>query len=217
MNPNFATLFGPAEGVVNSGTLTHFKGGQFGVIPDWEIEALGIVHPFSPSAKREKVISYGVSSYGYDVRLGYNFKVFKPFPCTTIDPKDFDKRMLEEVTLPQEPGAFITIPPHSFALCESLERFTIPRDIMCLVVGKSTYARCGAIVNVTPGEPEWDGIWTIEISNTAPLPLKVYAGEGIMQCVFFRGSTCRESYADKKGKYQNQTGIKTPEVDTKPN
>lgn len=216
-----------------------------GVLPDWMIQRDVKIEPFSEGVKRPGVISYGVTSYGYDARLGYKFKVFKAYPCSAIDPKNFDERMMELVEIPlqtiETSHNTIEIPPHSFVLGESLETFRIPRDTLCIVVGKSTYARCGIIINVTPGEPEWEGKWTIEISNTTPLPARVYAGEGIMQCIFLRSDAlcekqcellrdlhtnkvsfdkgmentvyCITSYADKKGKYQNQTGLTNPTVD----
>lgn len=248
-------------------------------------------------------ISSGLGSFGYDVRLGYKFKVFSPIHAKEIDPKNFDPACLVDVDLsptynhiwvaryqdvnsskigwqctwcgqskethvklePEVAGEtcsveetgpqlrtkcdHLLIPPHSFVLAESLERFKIPRDVLCVVVGKSTYARCGLIVNVTPGEPEWEGVWTIEISNTTPLPVRVYPGEGIMQAMFFRsdekrtvtntqlrglialtapsseillkdfiwqmrGASCERSYADKKGKYQNQEGLTLPKGET---
>jgi dCTP deaminase len=264
-----------------------------GVLSDRQIKVLaqkGMITPFAEGQIRPGVISYGTTSYGYDVRLGYKFKVFKPYPCSIIDPKAFDQNMLEDVDLTpftdhdwrnagyDEEGNgpmqqrcnrcgvmntnkhlhtwdaecfkksnHILIPPHSFVLGESLEEFDIPRDLLVVNVGKSTYARCGVIVNVTPGEPEWKGRWTIEISNTTPLPVKVYCGEGIMQSLFLRSDEreqailnsmefvrnhfgnmnsiheqihylvtlpqdCETSYADKKGKYQNQAGLTTPKV-----
>lgn len=260
-----------------------------GVLADWQIERDVSITPFQPAAKRAGQISSGLSAYGYDCRLGYKFKVFKPYPCMVIDPKAFDERMLEDVDLslplwwptPEPPpdadknhtwhgpngqeweyygndgwlpigeeGVIerkpdhILIPPHSFVLAESLERFKIPRDVLCVVLGKSTYARCGLIVNVTPLEPEWEGVVTIELSNTTPLPMKVYPGEGIMQCLFFRSDgwrkwiwnkfravwwavtskgedptphavSCKQSYADKKGKYRSQGGLTIPKVDKK--
>jgi dCTP deaminase len=251
-----------------------------------------------PGIKRAGKISYGLSSYGYDVRLGYKFKIFTPTLCAVVDPKKFDERAFVEVdTSPAKhhwtmsypknnpedvswacanchkdigkdlniiysdglidefcPNIInqdhILIPPNSFALGETMETFDIPRDCLAIVLGKSTYARCGIIVNVTPLEPEWKGKVTVEISNTTPLPAKVYAGEGIMQVLFFHSAgitdiairaigrmlepgptgynkqleeffvsmmdtkrTCRVSYADKKGKYQNQEGLTLPEVD----
>jgi dCTP deaminase len=157
---------------------------------------------------RPGVISYGVSSYGYDVRVGRNFKVFTNARCTVVDPKHFDPASFVDIE-----GDFCLIPPNSFALAETIEYLEIPRDILCVCVGKSTYARCGIIVNVTPLEPEWRGRVTIEISNTTPLPAKIYAGEGIAQILFLRGeAVCHTSYGDKKGKYQDQKGLTLPFV-----
>lgn len=277
-----------------------------GVLADWQIERDIKIEPFAPQQKREGIISYGLTSYGYDVRCGYVFKVFSPINASVIDPKDFNPNALVTVDITNkckhdwkpnvstggfscgwrgcncectDPSKFdapcraqgnhILIPPNSFALAESYETFTIPRDVLCIVLGKSTYARCGLVVNVTPGEPEWTGKWTIELSNTTPLPIKVYAGEGIMQCIFLRSDgsrslleaavkeliedqstgrpklkddptkvdfelwswmqwkaaeradhaladgnrTCRTSYMDKKGKYNQQTGLTLPKVD----
>jgi dCTP deaminase len=153
-------------------------------------------------------ISYGLTSYGYDVRVGRKFKIFSNSHCGIIDPKAFDERALVDYE-----GDFCLIPPNSFALAETVETLEIPRDVLAICVGKSTYARCGIIVNVTPLEPEWKGKITIEISNTAPLPAKIYAGEGIAQIVFMRSdSICLISYKDKKGRYQNQEGIVLPFV-----
>lgn len=167
------------------------------------------IEPFASSTSGGNTISYGLTSYGYDVRLGYRFKVFTNAGCGVIDPKAFDTRL----TVSQQ-GDFCLIPPNSFVLAESYETFRIPRDVIGVCVGKSTIARCGIIVNVTPLEPEWKGKITIEISNTAPLPAKVYAGEGIMQLLFFRAdAACHTSYADKKGKYQGQRGVTLPKVD----
>lgn len=270
-----------------------------GVLPDWHIERDIKITPFAPQQKRPGVISYGVTSYGYDVRLGYVGKIFTPIGATVIDPKAFDPNALVTIDLSppehkwseqrgdgeweceacgvfsrdkynhpskcsgQKPDHFL-IPPHSFMLGVSVEEFDIPRDVLVVVVGKSTYARCGLVVNVTPGEPEWQGYWTIELSNTTPLPIKVYAGEGIMQALFFRSDalsetyrtavydyihgkmpvfvreqmdvalgdsvrrhkdedvpsnipwtvSCRTSYADKKGRYQAQSGLTLPFVET---
>lgn len=274
-----------------------------GILSDRQIEAAGIItNGFFKRdyAKQTNVISAGVGSYGYDCRIGWKFKVFKPYPCVVIDPKNFDERAFEHVDLtpaiggatgcaacegygyhedskdgpnmppeqipcvrcdgkgvvpvPNDRPDHIMIPPNSFILGESIEEFYIPRSVLCVVVGKSTYARCGLVVNVTPGEPEWKGKWTIEISNTTPLPAKVYCGEGVMQCLFFRSdekaealengikhllnrmtydavdadttpadiesyltdllkkASCETSYADKKGKYDNATGIDVPKV-----
>jgi dCTP deaminase len=156
-------------------------------------------------------ISAGLGSYGYDMRLGNKFQVFQPSfnESGMIDPKNFNPRLLANHT-----GDYCVIPANSFALGESVEEFNIPRDVLCLVIGKSTYARCGIIVNVTPLEPEWRGKVTIEISNTTPLPAKVYAGEGIAQLIFIRcdAEPCEVSYADKKGRYQDQQSITLPKV-----
>lgn len=189
-----------------------------GILPDWRIEQLarnnGMIVPYSEGQKRPGLISYGVSSYGYDARLGYKFKVFTNVWGGVIDPKAMPKDAFVEVDLTPPAKAHLIIPPNSFVLGETLEVFDIPRDVLVLVLGKSTLARCGLIVNVTPGEPEWKGCWTVEISNTAPLPAKVYPGEGIMQCIFLRAeSICKVSYKDKQGKYQDQGGLELPKVD----
>jgi dCTP deaminase len=154
------------------------------------------------------LISYGVTSYGYDVRVDRHFKVFTNARCTVVDPKNFDPASFVDIE-----ADYCLIPPNSFALAETVEYLEIPRDIIAVCVGKSTYARCGIIVNVTPLEPEWRGRVTIEISNTTPLPAKIYANEGIAQILFFKGSAmCQTSYADKKGKYQDQKGLTLPFV-----
>jgi dCTP deaminase len=179
-----------------------------GVLADWQIGRELKIEPFAESAVRPGVISYGVSSYGYDVRVSRHFKVFTNARCTVVDPKNFD------------PGSFLDmegdsclIPPNSFALAETVEYLEIPRDIIAICVGKSTYARCGIIVNVTPLEPEWRGRVTLEISNTTPLPAKIYANEGIAQILFLRAdAVCRVSYGDKRGKYQDQKGLTLPFV-----
>ena len=179
-----------------------------GVLADWQIEKLVKIEPFAKGSLRPGAISYGVSSYGYDVRVGRHFKVFTNVYGAVVDPKNFS------------PAAFIdieadscVIPPNSFALAETIEYFEIPRDILAICLGKSTYARCGILVNITPLEPEWRGKITIEISNTTPLPAKIYANEGIAQILFFRAEqVCRTSYADKKGKYQDQKGLTLPFV-----
>jgi dCTP deaminase len=179
-----------------------------GILADWQIEQLIKIEPFAHSQTRPGVISYGVSSYGYDVRVGRRFKVFTNARCAVVDPKKFDPASFVDIE-----GDDCLIPPNSFALAETVETLEIPRDILCVCVGKSTYARCGIIVNVTPLEPEWRGKVTIEISNTTPLPAKVYAGEGIAQILFFRAEgVCKTSYGDKKGKYQDQTGLTLPFV-----
>ncbi len=198
------------------------------VLCDTQIRELIGIEPFAEGERRAGRISYGVSSYGYDVRVGTRFKIFTPTPrgggMAIVDPKAFSDDFMVEVDLeraspPQasslKPQAqFVIIPPNSFALCETVEEFDIPRDVLVLCVGKSTYARCGLIVNVTPLEPEWRGKVTLEISNTTPLPAKVYANEGIAQLVFLKADrVCAVSYADKKGKYQNQAGLTLPKVD----
>src|ERR1035441_632937 len=168
----------------------------------------GMIDPFVPGQKREGVISYGLSSYGYDIRVADVFKVFTAVHSTIVDPKKFDDKCFVEMD-----GEFCIIPPNSFALARSVEYFKIPRNILTICLGKSTYARCGIIVNVTPFEPEWEGIATLEISNTTPLPAKIYANEGICQVLFFESDEeCIISYANKVGKYQNQKGIVTAKV-----
>lgn len=181
---------------------------SFGVLPDWQIARDVKIEPFAEAAIRPGSISYGVSSYGYDVRVGRHFKVFTNARCTVVDPKHFDPASFVDIE-----GDFCLIPPNSFALAETVEYLEIPRDVIAICVGKSTYARCGIIVNVTPLEPEWRGKITIEISNTTPLPAKIYAGEGIAQILFLRAQAlCRVSYADKQGKYQDQKGLTLPFV-----
>lgn len=182
------------------------------ILADFEIRQLahkGMITPFSEGEKRPGVISYGLTSYGYDLRLGRKFKVFTNAHCAVVDPKNFDPACFVDIE-----GDYCLIPPNSFALAESLETISIPRNIQTICLGKSTYARCGIIVNVTPLEPEWRGKVTIEISNTTPLPAKVYANEGILQVLFFRGLPCETSYADKNGIYQSQEGLTLPQVRT---
>ncbi len=167
-----------------------------------------MINPFSEKQVREGVISYGLSSYGYDLRVADEFKIFTNVNSTRVDPKKFDERSC--VTVRSE---CCVVPPNSFALARSVEYFKIPRDILTICVGKSTYARCGIIVNVTPFEPEWEGFVTLEISNTTPLPAKVYANEGLCQILFFQSDeVCETSYADRKGKYQAQKGIVLPKL-----
>jgi len=179
-----------------------------GVLPDWQIERDVKIEPLAPQQKRPGAVSYGVTSYGYDVRLGRHFKVFTNARCAIVDPKNFDPQSFIDIE-----ADYCLIPPNSFALAETVEYLEIPRDIIAICVGKSTYARIGIIVNVTPLEPEWRGKVTIEISNTTPLPAKVYAGEGIAQILFFRADAmCKTSYADKAGKYQDQRGLTLPFV-----
>jgi dCTP deaminase len=168
----------------------------------------GMINPFSEKQVREGVISYGLSSYGYDLRVADEFKIFTNVNCTVVDPKHFDERSF--VTVQSD---VCIVPPNSFALARSVEYFKIPRSILTICVGKSTYARCGIIVNVTPFEPEWEGFVTLEISNTTPLPAKIYANEGLCQIIFFQGDeVCETSYADRKGKYQAQRGIVLPKL-----
>jgi len=168
----------------------------------------GMINPFSEKQVREGVISYGLSSYGYDLRVADEFKIFTNVNSTTVDPKHFDERSFVNIT-----SDVCIVPPNSFALARSVEYFKIPRSIMTICVGKSTYARCGIIVNVTPFEPEWEGFVTLEISNTTPLPAKIYANEGLCQIIFFEGDEiCETSYADRKGKYQAQKGIVLPKL-----
>ena len=167
-----------------------------------------MINPFNDRQMREGVISYGVSSYGYDLRVADEFKIFTNVNSAIVDPKNFDARSFIDVK-----GASILVPPNSFALARSVEYFKIPRDILTICVGKSTYARCGIIVNVTPFEPEWEGFVTLEISNTTPLPAKIYANEGLCQILFFQGDEpCETSYKDKAGKYQKQQGIVLPKL-----
>jgi dCTP deaminase len=167
-----------------------------------------MIDPFSEKQVREGVISYGVSSYGYDVRIADEFKIFTNINSTIVDPKSFDPRSFVDFR-----GDVCLIPPNSFALARSVEYFRIPRSVIVVCVGKSSYARCGIIVNVTPLEPEWEGIVTLEVSNTTPLPAKIYANEGIAQMLFFESDEpCETSYADKKGKYQGQKGLTLPKL-----
>ena len=157
-----------------------------------------MITPFEEKQLREGVISYGLSSYGYDLRVADEFKIFTNVNSTIVDPKKFDARSFVEFT-----GPACIVPPNSFALARSVEYFKIPRDVLTICVGKSTYARCGIIVNVTPLEPEWEGFVTLEISNTTPLPARVYSNEGLCQIIFLGSDeVCDISYKDKKGKYQ---------------
>jgi dCTP deaminase len=167
-----------------------------------------MIEPFVDGQVRDGAISYGVSAYGYDIRVSNEFKVFTNIYNSVVDPKNFDDKSFVEIN-----DDICMIPPNSFALARTVEYFRIPRNVITLCVGKSTYARCGIIVNVTPFEPEWEGYVTLEISNTTPLPAKIYANEGIAQVLFFESDeVCDVSYADKKGKYQNQVGITTPKL-----
>lgn len=167
-----------------------------------------MVNPFVEAQVREAVISYGLSSYGYDIRVADEYRIFTNVYTAIVDPKHFDARSFVEFK-----GPICVIPPNSFALGRSVEYFKIPRSVLTVCVGKSTYARCGIIVNVTPFEPEWEGYVTLEISNTSPLPARVYSNEGICQVIFFEGDeVCEVSYKDKKGKYQAQKGIVLPRI-----
>ncbi|MFG0274080.1 MAG: dCTP deaminase [Phycisphaerales bacterium] len=188
------------------------------VLCDSQIRELVGIEPFAEGQKRPGSVSYGLSSYGYDVRVGTRFKIFTPTPRTggvsIVDPKKFTDDLFVDIDTAQTGADHVVIPPNSFALCETVETFTIPRDVLVICVGKSTYARCGLIVNVTPLEPEWRGVVTLEISNTTPLPAKVYANEGVAQLVFLKADrVCAVSYADKAGKYQDQSGLTLPQVD----
>ncbi len=167
-----------------------------------------MIEPFEEGKAREGVISYGVSSYGYDIRVADEFKIFTNVYSAVVDPKNFDTASMVDYQ-----GDVCIIPPNSFVLARTVEYFHIPRGVLTVCVGKSTYARCGIIVNVTPFEPEWEGFVTLEISNTTPLPAKIYANEGIAQVLFFEGDeVCEISYADKKGKYQKQDRIMLPRL-----
>ncbi len=185
-----------------------------GLKPDHWIRRMALEHrmiePFVDHQVRDGVISYGLSSYGYDIRVADEFKIFTPGlgDLTVVDPKRFDTRAMVDFR-----GDVCVIPPNSFALGRSVEYFRIPRNVLCVCLGKSTYARCGIIVNITPFEPEWEGYVTLEISNTTPLPAKIYANEGIAQVLFFEADeACEVSYADKRGKYQSQRGIVLPRL-----
>lgn len=183
-----------------------------GLKPDHWIRKMalehGMIDPFVDSQVRNGVISYGLSSYGYDIRVADRFKIFTNVFSAVVDPKDFDPRSMVDFE-----GDVCVIPPNSFVLSRTLEYFRIPRSVLTVCLGKSTYARCGLIVNVTPFEPEWEGFVTLEISNTTPLPAKIYANEGIAQVLFFEADEeCEISYADKKGKYQAQQAIVLPKI-----
>ncbi len=167
-----------------------------------------MIKPFEERQVRAAVISYGLSSYGYDLRIADEFKIFTNINNTIVDPKAFDPRSFVDYQ-----GPVCIVPPNSFVLGRSVEYFKIPRNVLTLCVGKSTYARCGIITNVTPFEPEWEGFVTLEISNTTPLPAKIYANEGIAQVLFFESDeACQTSYADRQGKYQGQQGIVLPTI-----
>ena len=183
-----------------------------GLKPDHWIRKMALEHamiePFVDNQVRNGVISYGVSSYGYDIRVADEFKIFTNVHSAVVDPKHFDPKSMVDFK-----GDVCVIPPNSFALARTIEYFRIPRQVLTVCLGKSTYARCGIIVNVTPFEPEWEGYVTLEISNTTPLPARIYANEGIAQVLFFEADEeCEVSYADKKGKYQNQQSIELPRM-----
>ena len=183
-----------------------------GLKPDHWIRKMaieqGMIEPFVDHQVRDGVISYGVSSYGYDIRVADEFKIFTNVFSAVVDPKKFDPNSMVDFQ-----GDVCTIPPNSFALARTVEYFRIPRGVLSVCLGKSTYARCGIIVNVTPFEPGWEGVVTLEISNTTPLPARIYAGEGIAQVLFFEGDEpCEISYAEKKGKYQKQQSIILPKI-----
>ncbi|NMC12243.1 MAG: dCTP deaminase [Chloroflexi bacterium] len=183
-----------------------------GLKPDHWIRKMALEHnmiePFADSQVRNGVISYGVSSYGYDIRVADEFKIFTNVYSAVVDPKHFDPQSMVDFQ-----GDVCVIPPNSFALARTIEYFRIPRNVLTVCLGKSTYARCGIIVNVTPFEPEWEGFVTLEISNTTPLPARIYANEGIAQVLFFEADEiCDVSYADKRGKYQKQQDIVLPKL-----
>ncbi len=183
-----------------------------GLKPDHWIRKMalehGMIEPFVERQVREGVISYGLSSYGYDIRVADEFKIFTNVYSTVVDPKQFDPKSMVDFK-----GDVCVIPPNSFALARTVEYFRVPRGVLCVCLGKSTYARCGIIVNITPFEPEWEGYVTLEISNTTPLPAKIYANEGIAQVLFFEADEeCEVSYAERKGKYQRQQGIVLPRL-----
>ncbi len=170
-----------------------------------------MIHPFVEGQVSKGVISYGLSSYGYDIRVANDFRIFTNVNSAVVDPKSFDTASFVEFK-----GDVCIVPPNSFALARTVEYFRIPRDVITVCVGKSTYARCGIIVNVTPFEPEWEGTATLEISNTTPLPARIYANEGIAQVLFFQSDeVCLRSYADKKGKYQKQIEVTLPKISKK--
>ena len=182
------------------------------VMPDSWIREMaqtrGMIEPFTENLKRDGVISYGLSSYGYDARVSPEFKIFTNVDSAVVDPKNFSSNSFVD----RETDVCV-IPPNSFALARTVEFFRIPRDVLVICLGKSTYARCGIIVNVTPLEPEWEGHVTLEFSNTTPLPAKIYANEGACQFIFLKGDrACEVSYRDRSGKYQSQTGVTLPRL-----
>ena len=183
-----------------------------GLKPDHWIKKMTLEHrmiePFVESQVRNGVISFGVSSYGYDIRVADEYKIFTNVFSAVVDPKHFDPKSMVDFK-----GDICIIPPNSFALARTVEYFRVPRSVLCVCLGKSTYARCGIIVNITPFEPSWEGFVTLEISNTTPLPARIYSNEGIAQVLFFEADEeCDISYADKKGKYQAQQGVVLPRL-----
>ncbi|QJR14515.1 dCTP deaminase [Usitatibacter palustris] len=175
-------------------------------------EQHGMIEPYEPGQVREvdgkRIVSYGTSSYGYDIRASTDFKIFTNINSTIVDPKAFDPKSFVDFS-----GPVCIIPPNSFALARTVEYFRIPRNVLTVCLGKSTYARCGIIVNVTPFEPEWEGYVTLEFSNTTPLPAKIYANEGVAQVIFFESDeVCETSYKDRGGKYQGQAGVTLPKM-----
>jgi dCTP deaminase len=173
----------------------------------------GMIEPFEPDQVKmrngERIVSYGTSSYGYDIRCADEFKIFTNLNSTIVDPKNFDENSFVDVS----GKGYCIIPPNSFALARTVEYFRIPRSVLTVCLGKSTYARCGIIVNVTPFEPEWEGYVTLEFSNTTPLPAKIYANEGVAQVLFFESDeVCEVSYKDRQGKYQHQVGVTLPKT-----
>jgi dCTP deaminase len=172
----------------------------------------GMIDPYEAGQVKEvegkRIVSYGTSSYGYDIRCADEFKLFTNINSTIVDPKEFDEKNFVDIQ-----GASVIIPPNSFALARTVEYFRIPRNVLTICLGKSTYARCGILVNVTPFEPEWEGYVTLEFSNTTPLPAKIYANEGVAQVVFFESDeVCETSYRDRGGKYQGQRGVTLPKM-----
>lgn len=189
---------------------TKLKEKNMGLKPDHWIRKMALekkmIEPFADKQVRNGVISYGVSSYGYDVRVANEFKIFTNVFSATVDPKHFDTNSMVDFT-----GDVCVVPPNSFALARTVEYFRIPRNVLTVCLGKSTYARCGIIVNVTPLEPEWEGHVTLEFSNTTPLPARIYANEGVAQMLFFESTDdCETSYRDRGGKYQGQRGVTLP-------
>ena len=170
----------------------------------------GMIQPFEKNKVKNSEISFGLSSFGYDIRVSDEYKIFTNINNSIVDPKNFDSNSFVDYK-----GDICIVPPNSFALARSIEYFKIPRNVLTICVGKSTYARCGIIVNVTPFEPEWEGYVTLEISNTTPLPAKIYSNEGLCQVLFFESDEeCQNSYKDKSGKYQGQRGITIPRIDS---